>query len=89
MVMYTLRNRLGYNRLGITVGSKVGGAVVRNRVRRRIREIYRLNEHKLSRSVDIVVVARVSCRDATYKEMERAFYGACVKAQLLATADKP
>lgn len=46
------------NRLGLTVSTKVGCAVVRNRVRRRLREIYRLNEDMLTSGVDIVVVAR-------------------------------
>ena len=44
MVIYCQRNRRGLSRLGVSVSTKLGGAVVRNRVRRRIREIYRLNK---------------------------------------------
>ena len=58
------------NRLGITVGTKIGKAVVRNKIRRRIKEIYRLNEEKLKSGYDIVIVARVR-RDAMYRELER------------------
>ena len=41
LVVYYRKNRLGHNRLGVTVSTKLGHAVVRNRVRRRIREIFR------------------------------------------------
>ena len=58
MVLYARRNRTGGNRVGITVGKKLGHAVVRNRVRRRLREVYRLNEEKFLPGWDIVVVAR-------------------------------
>lgn len=88
LVIYTLRNRSGLNRLGLTVGGKVGGAVVRNRVRRKIREIYRLNESKLRRSRDIVIVARADSRDASYQELEKAFFSACSKAELLLAEEK-
>ena len=44
VVLYCRKNRGGSNRLGITVGTKIGKAVVRNKIRRRLREIYRTNE---------------------------------------------
>ena len=47
VVVYCRRNRLDHNRLGVTVSTKVGKAVVRNLVRRRLREIFRLNQDKL------------------------------------------
>ena len=58
LVLYARPNRTGTNRVGITVSKKLGHAVVRNRVRRRLREIYRLNEEKFQPGWDIVVVAR-------------------------------
>ena len=48
MVLYCRKNGRRENRLGLTTGTKLGHAVVRNRVRRRLREIYRLQEHRLS-----------------------------------------
>ena len=58
LVVYCRKNGGGKNRVGITVGGKIGNAVIRNRVRRRLREAYRLNEDKLSCGYDIVIVAR-------------------------------
>ena len=73
MAVYCRRNRGGDSQLGITVGTKVGKAVIRNKVRRRLREIYRLHESAICRGFDIVIVARVKSRYATYGELERDF----------------
>ena len=70
VVVYCRRNRKTENRLGITVSTKIGGAVQRNRVRRRLKEIYRLNEEKLTPGFDVVVVARVRSRYVSYSELE-------------------
>ena len=48
MVLYCCRNRLGRNRYGFTVSTKLGKAVVRNRARRRLREAVRLEEGNLT-----------------------------------------
>jgi len=71
-VVYCRRNGMLVNRLGITVSTKVGGAVVRNRVRRRFKEIYRLFECQLSEGHDIVLVARVKSRYSSYAELDDA-----------------
>ena len=47
MVLYWQKNRQGQSRLGITVSTKLGHAVVRNRVRRRFRELYRLHKPEM------------------------------------------
>ncbi len=72
LVVYTLRNRYGAGRLGITVGVKLGGAVQRNRVKRLIREAYRLHKDEFSPNMDIVVVARHRAVTASYAHIERA-----------------
>ena len=73
MVLYVRKNGRKQNRLGLTVGTKIGKAVVRNRTRRRLREIYRTNEDKLLPGYDVVVVARVRAAHATYAAMEQEF----------------
>lgn len=57
MILYVRKNRRKYNRLGITVGKKVGCAVKRNRARRIIRQAYRETEHLLPTGIDLVIVA--------------------------------
>ena len=83
VVVYCRRNREKVNRLGYTVSTKLGHAVVRNRVRRRLREIYRLNAHRFKPGHDIVVVARSRSVGAPYQKLEAGFLSACGKLGLL------
>ena len=83
LVLYGRPNRRGENRLGYTVSVKLGGAVVRNRVRRRLREIVRLNEGRMKQGWDLVVVARSRCVGAPYRKIEASFLAACGKLGLL------
>ena len=73
-VMYVSKNQLDRNRIGISVSKKVGNSVVRHRLTRLIREIYRLNEQKIQSGKDIVVVARINAKDISYHDMEKAFF---------------
>ena len=82
MVLYCRKNRLGHNRLGVTVSTKLGHAVVRNRVRRRLREIFRLNQGGLAQGYDMILVARTRAVGAEYRELERAFLNVCGKLGL-------
>ena len=83
MVVYTRPNRLGENRLGYTVSVKLGHAVVRNRVRRRLREIYRLNAPQLRQGHDIVIVARSRAVGSEYRKLNAAFLRACESLGLM------
>ena len=83
MVLYARRNRLGMNRVGLTTGKKLGHAVVRNRVRRRLREVYRLNEDKFTSGWDIVVVARTRAVYAEFSQLVDAYMTAAQKAGIL------
>lgn len=58
IVMYVMKNNIGYNRLGISVSKKVGNSIMRHRLTRLIRESYRINETLFNSGLDIVVVAR-------------------------------
>lgn len=83
VVVYCRKNGLPYNRLGLTAGTKIGHAVVRNRIRRRIREAYRLSEDSYYLGYDIVVVARSRAAEATYQEIADCLYRLSEKLGLI------
>ena len=83
LVIYCRRNGLGYNRLGLTVSTKLGHAVVRNRIRRRLREIVRLNEGRLQNGYDVVLVARSAAVEANYAALTRSFLAAADRVGIL------
>lgn len=83
LVLYARKNRVGVNRLGITVSKKLGKAHIRNRVRRRIREVYRLNEDAHTCGWDIVVVARTRAIDCEFSELTNAYLALARRAGIL------
>ena len=83
LALYCRKNNRPYSRLGITVGVKVGKAVRRNRIRRRIREAYRVHEAEFLPGYDLVVVARVRAAYARYRELERGLMQSANKLGLL------
>lgn len=74
-------------RLGLAVSRKVGRAVVRNRVRRRLREIFRLHQNRIHPPCDLVVVARPAAANADYHALERDFLSALAKLGALADGE--
>lgn len=73
LVVYVLKNETDRNRLGISVSKKVGNSVVRHHLTRLVRESYRLHEEIFQKGLDIVVIARVNAKNASYHEIEQAF----------------
>ena len=89
LVLYCRKNRLDHNRLGITVSVKLGGAVVRNRARRRLREVYRLNRDKLRPGYDVLLVARGRTLTAPWKDLNATFLRLCRKLELTEGEARP
>ena len=83
LVVYMRRTGRGINRVGFTVTVRLGHAVVRNRVRRRLREIYRLHESELIRGADLVVVARSRAVKSSYAQLEKDYLRCCGALGLL------
>ncbi len=76
-VIYSRKNGTEQNRLGFSVSTKLGHAVARNRIRRRLREAYRLNEHLLSPGYDMIIVARGRAAKAEFTAIEAELLRLC------------
>ena len=74
LVTYVAKNRLGFNRVGITTSKKIGKAHDRNRARRVIREAYRLLLPRFSKGTgyDSVFVARARTTNCSMQEVHKA-----------------
>ena len=83
LVLYARKNKLDCNRVGITVGKKLGKAHIRNRTRRRLREIYRLNADKFQPGWVSVVVARSRAVDAPFDKLTKSYLSLAKRAGIL------
>jgi ribonuclease P protein component len=72
LVVYAAPNELERTRVGITVSGRVGNSVVRNRVRRRLREAVRVRLHRLPSGTDLVITARPASGEASWAELCQA-----------------
>jgi len=68
-----LRNEVGHPRLGVVASRKVGPAVVRNRVKRRFRELFRRNKAILEAPLDLIVIARPESGEAAWPDLRDAY----------------
>ncbi|MEI6390252.1 MAG: ribonuclease P protein component [Verrucomicrobiota bacterium] len=71
------------SRVGVITGRKIGGAVVRNRARRLLRETFRVHQHDLAGPVDLVLVARASIVGKPFAAVEKDVLTTLRKARLL------
>jgi ribonuclease P protein component len=71
------------SRLGVITSAKIGGAVVRNRARRLLRESFRVHQHDLAAAVELVLVARASIAGKRFADVEKDFLAALRRARLL------
>ena len=69
-VLYMLENGRPHHRLGITASRKIGRAVVRNRIKRRLREIFRTNKQAVFPHCDLVVNAKRSAARARNQQIQ-------------------
>ena len=83
MVLYCRKNRRGHNRLGVTVSAKLGKAVVRNRIKRQLREVFRLTQPDLKQGYDVIIVARGRAVGAETRKLRDNFYQLCRQLDLL------
>jgi ribonuclease P protein component len=78
LTVFALPNELGHPRLGLSVGRKVGTAPKRNRIKRLLREAFRLMQHDLPRGYDLVINVRPH-ETALLADYQRMLSAAVVK----------
>ncbi len=83
LVLYCRPNGSRENYLGLTVSAKLGHAVVRNQLRRRLRECYRLHESEFRQGYNLVIVARGHAVNANYAELEKSLLKLAARQSLL------
>ena len=88
LVMYCRKNGRGCNRLGVTVSTKLGYAVVRNRARRRLRELFRLSQGRMRQGFDVLLVARGKTAHVPHRVLQRDYDAALSRLNLIAEAQE-
>lgn len=84
LVIYTMKNKSDKSRIGISISKKVGKAHERNRIRRCIKEAYRINiDDKVLGGYDLVFIARINAADKDYRELEKSLKYICKKANII------
>ncbi|MBQ3726054.1 MAG: ribonuclease P protein component [Selenomonadaceae bacterium] len=82
LILLIVRDERYNGKVGFAAGKKLGGAVVRNRVKRLMREAYRLNKNSLRRDFGMILVGRKFLIDAKFKDAQKAFLDLCRRAKL-------
>jgi ribonuclease P protein component len=82
IVLYYCPNGTEHNRIGFSVSKKVGGSVVRNRIKRCFREALLHVEHKLKKGYDLILIARKPSAELNFHEAVRELNKLCRKGQL-------
>ena len=89
VAVYVRRNGRPYSRTGLTVSTKLGGAVTRSRVKRLLRESWRALQPELLPGYDVVMVVRSACVTAKTQEVTASMRKAFRSAGLLRGEGKP
>lgn len=83
LVICFLANELSYSRFGFSVSNRIGGAVQRNRIKRRLREAVRLRMNSVKPGWDVVFIAKYPIGSATFQQMDAACARLLRRAHLL------
>lgn len=72
LVLYVRKNNMEHSRVGYSITKKIGNSVVRNKVRRRMKEIYRLEFNNIKAGYDIIIIPKKNIVDISYRDLESA-----------------
>lgn len=89
LVLCILPNDLPYSRFGFSVSRRIGKAVLRNQIKRRLREAVRLRMDQIQTGWDLVFIARNPIRNADFHEIDAACARLLRRASLLTTVETP
>lgn len=82
LVLSFSQNELSHNRYGFVVGKRLGNAVIRNRTRRRLREVVRVLDPQLKPGHDVVFIARQPLAEQPFETVARTVYELFQRAEL-------
>ena len=71
LVLYWYSNNKEKNRYGFSISKKIGKAVVRNKLKRRLKEIIRLKEEKICMGYDIIIIARNPINKLDFQKLKK------------------
>ena len=83
IVIHVMRSNKINGEVGFTVGKKVGNAVIRNRIKRLMRETYRLCQYEIQSDVKIILIGRKTLINSNCNDVIKAFKDVCLKAKIL------
>ena len=88
LVLYVATSKTKSIKVGFAVTKKLGKAVVRNKIRRRLREIVRNHLPKLKQNYNIIIVARDNVSDFSFEELSNQFMSLALKADIIIQDEK-
>ncbi len=83
LTLYVKKNNIDETRVGYTITKKIGNSVVRNKLRRRMKEIYRLNFHRIETGYDLVFVPKRNIVNLSYEKLDSSMIHIMRKAGVL------
>ena len=83
LILYVMKNDLGYTRVGYSITKKIGNSVVRNRIRRQMKEIYRLKFDLIENNYDLIFIPKKNVVEISYDKLESAMVHIMNLAKLL------
>lgn len=83
LVLYVMPKSDSLRRVGFAAGKRLGNAVIRNRVKRLLREAYRLHQHRLMNGVDLLLVGRQPLVHAGLANVNKALLDLSQRAKIM------